>query len=151
MLQKKGKFCSIVAVWWCNYRRVTLCWGQSCSNKTQNCLSPYFVRQNVVIGEMTDFVLLDMKSKPNKYGIKFYPLDVTTFFVLNIERYCGKQPNGPDQLSNAAGDVKRLITSIWIYIAHLLNNKNSISLYHVAFVTVLWICVLWQSHTKTSS
>ncbi|GBP19814.1 PiggyBac transposable element-derived protein 4 [Eumeta japonica] len=38
---------------------------------------------------------------------------LSTFYVLNIELYAGKQPEGPYQFSNAASDVvKRLITPI---------------------------------------
>ncbi|GBP69331.1 Something about silencing protein 10 [Eumeta japonica] len=55
-----------------------------------------------------------MNSKPDKYGIKLYPLvDAATFYILNIELYAGKQPEDPYQLSNAALDIaKRLITPI---------------------------------------
>ncbi|XP_049310276.1 piggyBac transposable element-derived protein 4-like [Bactrocera dorsalis] len=87
---------------------------------TKNYLLPYLVGENVVIDEiMIGFrgkcpFRQYMKSKPDKYGIKLYPLvDAATFYVLNIELYAGKQPEGPYQVSNAASDVvKRLITPI---------------------------------------
>lgn len=87
---------------------------------TQNCLLPYSVGQNVVIDEMMAGFRGKcpfrqyIKSKPDKYGIKLYPLvDAATFYVLNIELYAGKQPEAPYQLSNAAADVvKGLITPI---------------------------------------
>lgn len=55
-----------------------------------------------------------IKSKPAKYGIKIFGLaDARTFYVLNLEIYCGQQPDGPFHQSNAPSDVvKRLISPI---------------------------------------
>ncbi|XP_060846028.1 piggyBac transposable element-derived protein 4-like [Rhopalosiphum padi] len=53
-------------------------------------------------------------SKPAKYGIKMYALcDAKYFYTSNLEVYCGKQPEGPYDNSNAPMEiVKRLITDI---------------------------------------
>ncbi|XP_023228246.1 uncharacterized protein LOC111628649 [Centruroides sculpturatus] len=55
-----------------------------------------------------------MKSKPAKYGIKVFSLvDARTYYILNMEVYLGKQPDGPfsiDQTPSAI--VKRLIQPI---------------------------------------
>lgn len=46
-------------------------------------------------------------SKPAKYGIKIYALvDCKTFYTVNLEIYCGKQPdNSPYTVSNKPYDV----------------------------------------------
>ena len=50
-------------------------------------------------------------NKPAKYGIKIFALvDSRSYYMLNLEIYCGKQPEGPYEVSNAAMDiVDRLI------------------------------------------
>ncbi|CAG4960926.1 unnamed protein product [Colias eurytheme] len=45
-------------------------------------------------------------SKPAKYGIKIYALvDNKTYYTLNMEIYCGKQPESPYAISNKPYDV----------------------------------------------
>ncbi|CAG9577485.1 unnamed protein product [Danaus chrysippus] len=46
-------------------------------------------------------------SKPAKYGLKIYALvDAKTFYTMNLEIYCGKQPdNSPYTVSNKPFDV----------------------------------------------
>ncbi|XP_045508885.1 piggyBac transposable element-derived protein 4-like [Colias croceus] len=46
-------------------------------------------------------------SKPAKYGLKIYALvDAKTFYTMNLEIYCGKQPdNSPYTMSNKPFDV----------------------------------------------
>ncbi|KAJ4431798.1 hypothetical protein ANN_20403 [Periplaneta americana] len=55
-----------------------------------------------------------IKSKPAQYGIKVFGLaDSRTFCVLNLEIYCGMQPEGQYCQSNSPSDVvKRLISPI---------------------------------------
>jgi len=52
-----------------------------------------------------------MKSKPARYGIKVNTLaDSRSFYVKNMEIYCGQQPQGPFHVSNSPPDiVKRLV------------------------------------------
>ena len=45
-------------------------------------------------------------SKPARYGIKVFALvDCRMRYTVNLEVYCGKQPKGPFDLSNAGKDV----------------------------------------------
>lgn len=45
-------------------------------------------------------------NKPAKYGIKIFALvDSRSYYTLNLEIYCGRQPEGPYEVSNAAMDV----------------------------------------------
>ena len=45
-------------------------------------------------------------SKPARYGIKVFVLvDCRMMYTVNLEVYCGKQPKGPFDLSNAGKDV----------------------------------------------
>lgn len=47
-----------------------------------------------------------IKSKPAKYGLKIYALaDSKTFFANKMEVYCGRQQQGPYNVSNSAKDV----------------------------------------------
>jgi len=45
-------------------------------------------------------------SKPAKYGIKIFALcDARTYYTLNMEIYCGKQPPGPRNISTTPQSV----------------------------------------------
>lgn len=45
-------------------------------------------------------------NKPAKYGLKVFAMvDAKTFYVLNLEVYVGKQPEGPFQQSNKPEDI----------------------------------------------
>jgi hypothetical protein len=45
-------------------------------------------------------------SKPARYGVKTFALvDSKSFYTINLETYCGTQPNGPYQVSNSTKDV----------------------------------------------
>lgn len=47
-----------------------------------------------------------MAQKPAKYGLKIYALcDARLFYTYDLEVYCGKQPPGPNVLSNKPFDV----------------------------------------------
>ena len=74
-------------------------------------------------------------NKPSKYGIKMQAMvDNTTYYTVNLEVYCGKQPVGPYECSNKAIDVvQRLISPIsktsrhitfddWYYTQGLANT-----------------------------
>lgn len=53
-------------------------------------------------------------NKPSKYGIKIFALvDSEVLYILNLEIYCGKQPDGPYNVSNSPLDlVQRMITPV---------------------------------------
>lgn len=55
-----------------------------------------------------------MPNKPAKYGIKVHALvDARTYYVLKMEVYVGKQPDGPFDISNRPRDiVDRLVVPV---------------------------------------
>ncbi|XP_048525053.1 piggyBac transposable element-derived protein 4-like [Dendroctonus ponderosae] len=85
-----------------------------------NCFAYYNLSEFGTIDEMLhgfrgrcSFVQY-IPNKPAKYGIKMCGLcDAKTFYTLNFEIYCGKQPAGRYATSNKPDDiVKRLIVPI---------------------------------------
>lgn len=83
----------------------------------ENCLNNYTLGENVTIDEMLEPFRgrcpfrQYMKSKPAKYGIKVYALtDAKTYYASKMEVYCGKQQQGPFNISNKAKDVVLRLT-----------------------------------------
>lgn len=87
----------------------------------ENCLKKYSPGEFVTIDEKLEAFrgrcsfIQYIPNKPAKYGIKVYALcDSKTFYTYNFEVYCGKQPEGPYQVSNKPQDVVlRLSSPIW--------------------------------------
>lgn len=85
----------------------------------QNCQNIYNSTENLTLDE--ELIAFRgrcgfrqyIPSKPAKYGIKMYALvDSKTFYTLNLEIYCGKQPeNSPYEVSNKPFDVVKRLTS----------------------------------------
>lgn len=79
----------------------------------KNCQDAYIPYENLTLDE--ELVAFRgrcgfrqyIPSKPAKYGIKIYSLvDNKTYYTLNMEIYCGKQPeNSPYAVSNKPFDV----------------------------------------------
>ena len=86
-----------------------------------NCKQHYHLGQNVTIDEMLPgfrgrcSFRQYIPSKPNKYGIKIFCLcDSKLYYTSNMEIYCGQQPEGPFNQSNASDKVVlRLSESIF--------------------------------------
>lgn len=86
----------------------------------QNCQNAYTISEYSTIDEqLVPFrgkcpFRQYMPSKPAKYGLKIQTLcDARTWYVVAMEVYVGKQPDGPYELSNSPKDVvHRLIEPI---------------------------------------
>lgn len=86
-------------------------------NFVKNCKSKYCVGEFMTVDEMLvpyrgrcGFIQY-IPNKPAKYGLKVFALcDSKTFYVANLEVYCGKQPEGPYSQSNSPQHiVQRLV------------------------------------------
>lgn len=77
-----------------------------------NCKNGYVVGEFMTIDEMLvpyrgrcSFIQY-LPKKPAKYGLKLFALcDSKTFYVSNLELYCGTQPNGPYVQSNTPSEI----------------------------------------------
>ena len=87
----------------------------------ENCKKSYTAGAYVTLDEMLfafrgrcSFKVY-IPSKPARYGLKVFALvDARTFYVLNLEVYLGKQPDGPFQTNNSASEiVKRMCIPIY--------------------------------------
>ncbi|XP_050295855.1 uncharacterized protein LOC126735788 [Anthonomus grandis grandis] len=73
----------------------------------QNCQKHYSVGKHTTIDEMLWACRFRMyiPNKPARYGLKFSLTDPKSFYTLNMEMYCGKQPAGAYSVSNNGFDV----------------------------------------------
>ena len=86
----------------------------------ENCKQAYTPSQYLTIDEKLESFRgrcafkQYMPNKPAKYGVKVQALvDARSYYVLNLEVYAGKQPEGPYSVSNSPIDiVERLIQPI---------------------------------------
>lgn len=87
---------------------------------TKNCKNNYSVGEFMTIDEMLiafrgrcSFVQY-IPNKPAKYGLKVFVMcDAKTFYVSNLEVYCGKQPDGPYSKPNTpTAIVHRLLEEV---------------------------------------
>lgn len=84
------------------------------------CIDSYTPGEYLTIDEMLEAFRGRCKfrqyisNKPDKYGIKIYALvDARTYFTVNMEVYCGTQPEGPYCVKNDASSlVKRLLLPV---------------------------------------
>lgn len=87
---------------------------------SNNCQNNYCLGEHMTIDEMLipfrgrcSFIQY-IPNKPAKYGLKAFVLcDGKTFYVSNIELYCGKQPEGPFQKSNTPHDITLRLVKSW--------------------------------------
>lgn len=86
----------------------------------KNCRNNYSVGEFITVDEMLipfrgrcAFVQY-IPNKPAKYGLKcFVMCDAKTFYVSNLEFYCGKQPDGPYSMPNTpTAIVHRLLEEV---------------------------------------
>nr|XP_022913127.1 piggyBac transposable element-derived protein 4-like [Onthophagus taurus] len=86
----------------------------------ENCTNNYCLGEEVTIDEMlVPFrgrcsFLQYIPSKPAKYGLKVFVLcEAQTFYVTNLEVYCGNQPKGPYNQSNKPADIVHRLLQNW--------------------------------------
>ena len=85
-----------------------------------NCKNNYCLGEYVTIDEMLipfrgrcSFVQY-IPNKPAKYGLKAFVLcDSKTFYVSNLEVYCGQQPEGQYKNSNTPTDITHRLLQPW--------------------------------------
>lgn len=86
----------------------------------ENCKNNYSPGEHLTIDEMLipfrgrcSFIQY-IPSKPAKYGIKVFILcDSKTFYVSNLEIYCGQQPEGIYRKSNTPADITHRLLEPW--------------------------------------
>lgn len=86
----------------------------------ENCKNNYCMGEHLTIDEMLipfrgrcSFIQY-IPSKPAKYGIKVFILcDSKTFYVSNLEIYCGQQPEGQYRRSNTPADITHRLLEPW--------------------------------------
>lgn len=87
---------------------------------SENCQAVYTPSQYLTIDEKLEMFRgrcsfrQYMPNKPAKYGLKVHALvDARTHYLVNMEVYVGKQPDGPFNVSNSPKDiVDRLVTPV---------------------------------------
>nr|XP_022909613.1 piggyBac transposable element-derived protein 4-like [Onthophagus taurus] len=86
----------------------------------QNCKQFYTPSEELTIDEKLEpyrgrcSFFQYIPSKPAKYGLKIFTLtDSKTFYTLNLEIYCGTQPEGLYLVRNSAIDIVDRLISSW--------------------------------------
>lgn len=94
----------------------------------RNCKSAYCLGEFITIDEMLVAFrgrccfIQYMPKKPAKYGVKIFILcDSKTYFVGNIEVYCGLHPEGPYLKSNATKDLTLRL------LDHITGSKRTLT------------------------
>ncbi|GFR07184.1 DDE_Tnp_1_7 domain-containing protein [Trichonephila clavata] len=86
----------------------------------ENCKNNYSLGEYATIDEMLipfrgrcSFIQY-IPNKPAKYGLKVFVLcDSKTFYVRNLEVYCGQQPEGPYRKSNTPDNITHRLMQPW--------------------------------------
>ena len=104
-----------------------------------NCKGSYCVGEFMTIDEMLipfrgrcSFIQY-MPNKPAKYGLKIFALcDSKTFYLSNLELYCGKQPDGPYVCENSPQAVVSRLTNDYVGKNRNLTTDNWYTSYPLA-------------------
>lgn len=86
----------------------------------ENCKNNYCLGEQITIDEMLipfrgncNFIQY-IPNKPAKCGLKMFVVcDSKTFYVNNLEIYCGQQPQGQYKLSNTSADITHRLLQPW--------------------------------------